>query len=198
MLGDRKETGAGIRGIAPGTERFQTAGVDNRSTVPTGCRNPQVWVNDARLPHAHGLNPLEIKWHTVFGRTSRIAWKVAVDARRTVEVRQIAPVALGRAGHPARGVVGHHPPYQVVQSLPEVGVDRGGGDVLVRAVFVHQATIERLPFPGRAGNQWKRVHVDHHLRDVRVPLCAGLYVVHRGLPVGRNRNQIGLSGYQRS
>ena len=97
-----------------GRSGFQTAGVDNRSTVPTGCRNPQVWENDARLPHAHGLNPLEIKWHTVFGRTSRMALKVTVGALQAVAIGEISPVALRRAGHAALRIVEHHAFDQVV------------------------------------------------------------------------------------
>ena len=114
MPGDREETGVGIRGIAPGTERFQTAGVDNRSAVPTGCRNPQVWVNDARLPHAHGLNPLEIKRHNVQGGIRRVLGKVTVGALQAVAIGEISPVALRRAGHAALRIVEHHAVDQVV------------------------------------------------------------------------------------
>ena len=114
MPGDREETGVGFRGIAPGTERFQTAGVDDRSTVPTGCRNPQVWVNDARLLHAHGLNPLEIKRHNVQGGIPRVLGKVTVGALQAVAIGEISPVALRRAGHAALRIVEHHAFDQVV------------------------------------------------------------------------------------
>ena len=46
----------------------------------------------------------EVKRHLVAG-TSLVTGKIDVNALRTVEVRQVAPVALRGTGNPARGIV---------------------------------------------------------------------------------------------
>jgi len=82
-------------------------------------------------PARQRLMQSEIKQQFVSSGTIVVYGKVAIHAFRTVQVRQVASVALGRAWHPAHGLVGYDAPYQVVQSFREVLVNGGGRNVLL-------------------------------------------------------------------